>query len=152
MRNLLFLPAMVMLLCFCKQPQDPEPTEAQGISAAIIQLANEHRAEIGLDPLAENESCAEVALSHSEDMATGITPFGHDGFDERRERLGTTLTIKRIGENVAFGQSSAEQVMTSWINSEGHRANIEGDFTHIGVGVAEDDTGRLYFTQIFVKL
>ena len=41
--------------------------------------------------------------------------------------------------------------MTAWLNSPGHRKNIEGDFTHIGIGVVKNDAGVYYFTQIFLK-
>ena len=41
--------------------------------------------------------------------------------------------------------------MNSWMNSSGHRANIlSSNFTKLGVGVAKDSNGRLYWSQMFI--
>jgi uncharacterized protein YkwD len=54
------------------------------------------------------------------------------------------------GENVALGQSSAEQVLHSWMHSRGHRTNIlKPDFTEMGAGYATDRAGRPYYVQVF---
>lgn len=48
----------------------------------------------------------------------------------------TGYKYSAAGENVAMGQSTAQRVMTAWLNSEGHRRNIESkDFDEIGVGL-----------------
>jgi len=41
--------------------------------------------------------------------------------------------------------------VNSWLNSSGHKKNIEGNYSHTGVGIAKNQYGTLYFTQIFVK-
>ncbi len=47
------------------------------------------------------------------------------------------------GENIAFGQTDANDVMNAWLNSPGHKANIEQpSFRSIGVGVAAAANGR----------
>jgi uncharacterized protein YkwD len=57
-----------------------------------------------------------------------------------------------VGENVAFGQPGAAQVVDSWMHSRGHRANILNDaFTEMGVGYAVDGTGRPYYVQVFAR-
>jgi uncharacterized protein YkwD len=54
------------------------------------------------------------------------------------------------GENVAFGQPSAREVLKSWMRSSGHRRNIlEADYTELGTGYAVDRAGRPYFVQVF---
>ena len=54
------------------------------------------------------------------------------------------------GENIAYGYASAADVMTAWMNSQGHRENIlNPSFTEIGVSVVADSAGRLFFTQDF---
>lgn len=56
---------------------------------------------------------------------------------------------KADGENIARGQTSAQQVTNAWMNSPGHRANIlNEDFTHIGVGYVEEGN---YWTQIITQ-
>ena len=55
------------------------------------------------------------------------------------------------GENIANGQADADDVMKSWLNSPGHRANIlNGKFGKIGVGVFEYNN-TLYWVQIFTN-
>jgi uncharacterized YkwD family protein len=55
------------------------------------------------------------------------------------------------GENIAKGQPTSAAVMSSWMNSPGHKANILSEnFTEIGVGVAKDANGTIYWTQQFI--
>jgi uncharacterized protein YkwD len=61
------------------------------------------------------------------------------------------ITYKTAGENIAMGQKTPQEVMTAWMNSEGHRKNIlNSSFTEIGIGIAKDKNGRLYWTQMFI--
>ena len=54
------------------------------------------------------------------------------------------------GENIAVGQTSSRSVMTSWMNSDGHRANILTDrYTGIGVGAVKVN-GICYWVQNFL--
>ncbi|HSD75904.1 MAG TPA: CAP domain-containing protein, partial [Solirubrobacteraceae bacterium] len=55
-----------------------------------------------------------------------------------------------IGENIAYGERSAAEVMQGWLASPGHRANIErADYRAIGVGVAAGAAGASYWVQDF---
>jgi uncharacterized protein YkwD len=54
-----------------------------------------------------------------------------------------------LGENIAFGQRTVSEVMASWMGSPGHRRNIEADFRDIGVGIAFDANGRIYWCVVF---
>ena len=57
-----------------------------------------------------------------------------------------------MGENIAYGQTSPEMVMDSWMNSPGHRANIlNGNYKYIGVGHYVDGTGTNYWVQLFTS-
>ena len=67
---------------------------------------------------------------------------------DRLKALGISYTA--AGENIAKGQRTAQEVVTAWMNSEGHRANIlDAKFTHIGVGYVKD--GNIW-TQQFIQL
>jgi uncharacterized protein YkwD len=56
------------------------------------------------------------------------------------------------GENIAMGQSSPQNVVNDWMNSEGHKANIlNSNYKNIGVGVAMDNNGSLYWVQMFIN-
>jgi uncharacterized protein YkwD len=76
----------------------------------------------------------------------------HRGVDgstpaDRVTRVG--YSYQSVGENVAAGQETAEEVMTGWMDSPGHRRNILGDFEELGAARAEDDDGRPYWCVVF---
>jgi uncharacterized protein YkwD len=138
-------------------PADPGGGDAPAASALESQihgLVNDRRADRALPPLQWDPRIAEAARQHSQAMASGRRPFGHDGFDARASALGSVMTMRSMAENVAYdsrdGSRLASQVVDGWILSSGHRQNIDGTFTRTGIGVARGGDGTRYFTQIFV--
>ncbi|WP_309235732.1 CAP domain-containing protein [Streptomyces sp. TRM64462] len=91
-----------------------------------------------------------LARAFSQDMAARDF-FSHtdpDG-DSPWDRAAQAGVEGLGGENIARGQADAAAVMESWMNSEGHRANILNcDFTTLGVGVHFGDGGP-WWTQNF---
>ncbi len=129
---------------------DPEQEVVIDMATKILQLVNEHRSGIGKDILKTNTLAENLAEEHNMFMISQ-GDISHDNFDHRANRLFDEEDAKNVGENVAFKQRSAEQVMMAWLNSSGHRKNIEGDFSHIGISVSKNDSGTYYFTQLFLK-
>jgi uncharacterized protein YkwD len=130
----------------------PLPTRATSMSSEILRLVNQHRRSIGRPPLQANSFISSVALGHSRDMLSGKTPFGHDGFKDRIDRIRKKVGPLHIAaENVASGPMSAREVVDGWLHSPGHRRNIEGDFRLTGIGLAFGRNGNIFFTQIFAK-
>ena len=56
-----------------------------------------------------------------------------------------------VAENVAYAFSSSQSVVNAWLNSEGHRHVIEGDYTNFDISAEMDEDGKWYFTNIFIK-
>lgn len=115
----------------------------------VLDLVNEERAKVGAPPLAMSEELRNIARLKSTDMYT------NQYFDHTSPTYGSPfdmlaqfgVSYAAAGENIANGQTSPEQVMNSWMNSPGHRANIlNANFTTIGVGYNAE--GR-FWTQIF---
>src|SRR6202000_2318218 len=122
------------------------------ISRQILLYVNQYRRSKGLPALQPNSYISSVALGHSRDMLTGKSPFGHDGFRQRIDRISGKLGKLHVAaENVASGPMDAREVVDGWLHSPGHRRNIMGDFRLTGIGVAEAANGMVYFTQIFVR-
>ena len=135
------------------------------IESQIIQLVNVERAQVGLAPLVASSALNYAASLHSQDMVTfsgilgGVQAMQHTLYGTARPELANRLDLSgydtwtssfTFGENIAFNFTTAAGVMTSWMNSSGHRANIlSPNFTEIGVSVRADATGALYFTQVF---
>lgn len=156
MKTFLFLIVLIGLMACGKNDSSPssqndrrrEPvTENQYLS-----LINKHRISIGLKPLQYSNVIADVALDHSEYMASG-GPFGHGGFSNRCSILRAETGSTSCGEIVAAGQRDAEAVFRAWLNSPSHRRSIEtASWTHTGLGLAESAGGRKYWTQMFLKI
>ncbi|MBG0832289.1 S8 family serine peptidase [Planomonospora sp. ID67723] len=129
------------------------PSTPPSVTARVVQLVNQYRQQQGCAPLTQNARLDSAAQGHSADMAENRY-FSHTSRDGRspgdRMRAAGFSPLRLWGENIAWGQRTADSVMRSWMNSRGHRANILNcKFTHIGVGVAKNSQGRIYWTQNF---
>jgi uncharacterized protein YkwD len=118
------------------------------ITQEIHKLVNEYRVSKGKETVEFNDAAAKIALTHTEYMIS-INEINHDKLDNRFKELQTLDNAKAIAENVASRQKTALEVVQGWINSDGHRKNIEGNYTHTGIGVKKGANGYYFFTQIF---
>jgi uncharacterized protein YkwD len=118
---------------------------------AVWKETNEFRKSKNLDKLDMRDDLNLVAQKHSEDMASGRRAFGHGGFDQRQVAVNKIIHYAAIAENVAYGATTAKEVVDMWKNSPGHRENMMGNYRYIGIGVARSQNGILYYTQIFVR-
>ena len=118
------------------------------VEAEVHRLVNEHRTGMGLTALEWNDVIANECRQHSQEMANTNT-LNHDGFNERINNIGKTISWSWAGENVAYNYG-AQSVVTAWLNSPGHKSNIESNSNLTGVGVAYDGS-TIYFTQIFIR-
>jgi uncharacterized protein YkwD len=126
--------------------------DLKGIEKNILFYINQYRASIGLSQLQMITAASDQATKHSIEMANRLTPFGHDGFDERINNIRNKIGfLHASAENVAYGKLTAKEVVDLWINSPGHKKNIEGDYALTGIGVAKDANGLVFYTQIFVR-
>jgi len=126
-----------------------DPADPAAMELRVVELSNQERAAAGCNrPLVVDNRLAAAAQGHSTDMATRnyfshTTPDGVD-FAARITEAGYP---RPAAENIAKGQRTAEQVMQSWMNSDGHRRNILNcEYAAIGVGL---DTRGWYWTQDF---
>jgi len=116
----------------------------------ILDLVNAHRSSIDLSMISKDQQYASAyAVDHTQYMMEK-EKINHDNFGLRSEALKHKGAIT-VGENVAYGYDNADDVVTAWLNSPGHRKIIEGDFTHSGFGVMKTEDNRYYFTQLFYK-
>ncbi len=125
-------------------PTDP-------VTAQVVRLVNVARADAGCAPLHVDARLATAARLHSEDMAKK-NYFSHTSLDGRSpwDRMGAQGYSYGSGENIAAGYSTPEAVMSGWMKSSGHRANILNCSSRaIGVGVAKGGSYGTYWTQDF---
>lgn len=129
---------------------------AHGVSDmahAVLLLVNNERSKQGLKALTLAENLTNVATMKSKDMAV------KNYFDHTSPTYGTPfkmlqdfgISYKSAGENIAAGQKTANEVMNSWMNSSGHRANIlNSSYTQLGVGYYVGGKYGTYWTQLFI--
>ena len=132
----------------------PEAAPLKTLEDEVARLVNAERAKNGLPALTVNWQAARVARYKSQDMIDK-NYFAHNSPTygspfNMMESFG--LKFSSAAENIAYGQKTAAEVMNSWMNSPGHRANIlSKTVTQIGVGCAKKSNGTLYWTQMFLK-
>lgn len=149
----------------CAPVADWDPAWAQW-EQEVLLLVNENRAagancdtegEFGpAEPLTMEPMLRCSARLHSMDMFERdffdhTNPDGLDPFDRMAE---AGFEGSYMGENIAYGQASPEQVMADWMESDGHCSNIMNpNFTLIGVGYHEGADnprdGKHFWTQNF---
>lgn len=131
----------------------PAPT----FEEQVIGLVNQERAKLANCPaLNHNLQLAAAAEGHSLDMANQ-NYFSHTGSDgsspsSRASAAGYPLPV---GENIAAGQATPQDVVNAWLSSPGHRANmLDCSYRSLGVGYVYDQNDtfgpyRHYWTQMF---
>lgn len=127
------------------------PVDIAAIEASILAQVNQYRANQGLSPLTRDASIDEQARIHCQKMANGQVTFGHDSFAQRV--VATKVRYGAAAENIAYSMGMTDpagQAMQGWINSNGHRKNMQGNFNVTGVGVAINAKGEVFTTQMFV--
>ncbi|HLA54938.1 MAG TPA: CAP domain-containing protein [Flavobacterium sp.] len=127
-------------------PYTYNPTELK-----LVTLINNYRTSIGLNELQPINYVSIKSEEHNEYMIANNV-VNHAYFQERSENIIHVLNAEKVGENVAYNYATPEAAFNAWLNSPGHKANIEGDYTSFGISVTENpDNGKKYFTNIFVK-
>ncbi|AZJ37058.1 CAP domain-containing protein [Tenacibaculum singaporense] len=120
------------------------------IEADILDLINTYRVNNGFSSLSKLQTIKSQTSNHTNYMIEK-DEVSHDFFYQRKEYLAENADAVKVGENVAYGYSTAEAVVNAWIKSDGHRENIEGDYTHFEVTAEKSANGKWYYTNIFVK-
>ena len=126
------------------------------LEEAILAKINTERKKEGLSPLRMDERLVQAARQHSQEMEE-LNYFSHTSpvsenaaFTDRIKQVG--VSYGTAGENIAYtsSSSSADQFVSMWMNSEGHRKNILGaTYDRTGIGVYAGS--KVLATQIFVQ-
>jgi len=118
----------------------------------VLASTNAQRAVVGCQALTWNSTLAAAARTHSQDMAAK-NYFDHNSLDGATPAQRVTAAgyrYRQFAENIAAGQATPSDVMASWMNSAGHKANILNcALTELGVGFATGGAYGTYWTQDF---
>lgn len=127
-----------------------ETTQAQ----AVLDLVNKERKKAGVPALTLSQKLTDIANNKAKDMAdknyfSHTSPTYGSPFDMLKH-FGVSYSY--AGENIAAGQKTAEEVMNSWMNSSGHRANIlNKNYTQLGVGYTTGGQYGTEWVQLFIR-
>lgn len=132
----------------------PNIDSIKELETEVIRLVNIERSNRGLQALKQNWELSRIARYKSQDMIDkgyfAHTSPTYGSFFQMIDSFG--VKASGAAENIAQGQRTPQHVMSSWMNSPGHKNNILSEsFSEIGVGVAKDSKGNLTWTQMFIK-
>jgi len=136
---------LCVLLFGCQQQYSPIVPDKEIIDD-LINLHNQHRISKGLLSLKNDPELTQAAQEWAENMASKRKLY-HGGYKNIGDEEGVWTSL---GENIASGQKTQQRVFECWLESSGHRANIENNkYRYIGCGMAEDKYGEKYWCVIF---
>lgn len=127
-------------------------SSTSSFATQVLQLVNKERAKEGLSALTTNNTLTSAANERAKEIVQSFShtrPNGSTAFTVLKE---FGISYKAAGENIAYGQKTPQEVVTGWMNSPGHRANImNANFGKVGIGVYKASNGTIYWTQLFMN-
>ena len=119
----------------------------------LLNLLNQDRARNGLPPLVLDPELSRLAQLKSNDMNANHY-FAHESptYGNAGQMLDSFhYDYEGVGENIAH-HSNVEKAEAAFMSSDGHRRNILGSqWEKVGLGVAYDENGNVYVTQLFAR-
>jgi uncharacterized protein YkwD len=124
------------------------------VASEMVDRTNAARRAAGLPGLGRSVNLMQAAQLQADQMVkAGRMDHELSGqpYPTLKARLAAVqYSVRAAGENIAEGQHSAAEVVSTWMDSSNHRANmLSKDYTEMGAGVAAARNGRLYFVQVF---
>lgn len=128
-------------------------SKASKYAREVLELVNKERVKEGLAELKLSSALNTAANTRAKELSTEFSHIRPDGRDCFTVLTDADIMYSSVGENIASGQTTPKEVVTSWLNSDGHRANIMSqDYTQMGVGFYQNSkNNQYYWVQIFIK-
>lgn len=126
----------------------------------VLRLVNQHRASLGLSQLKLDYNLTSTAMLRAAETIYISDPYDSYKLKNHIRPNGEawysafpSTAYGAVAENIAAGQVSSSEVMDAWLNSSGHRANIEkANMNYIGIGcVIYNGVYRYYWSQEFAS-
>ena len=136
-------------------PLTPGPGTSEGEEnpyiSQVVALVNEERAKAGAAPLEKSDQVCMAAAIRVNEITSSFSHTRPDGNAYKTVLKENGIEYRNCGENIAFGYRTPEEVVSAWMTSEGHRANIlDEKYDAIGVGYRKDSGGQGYWVQVFI--
>lgn len=122
--------------------------DAAAYAKEVIEFTNKERKKVGASLLKIDDDLMKAAQTRAKELVENYSHTRPNG-DPSTDMV-VNAGYSKAGENAARYQTSAQNVVTAWMNSRGHKANLlRSSFTHIGVGCYQTPDGTLYWVQLF---
>ncbi len=132
-----------------QSPEDNTGSMQGDFASQVAALVNAERAKYGLSALTVDTKVQQAALVRAKETAQSFSHTRPNGSSFSTALTEAGVSNRTAGENIAYGQTTPQQVMNAWMNSSGHRANIlNANYTTIGVGYTVIN-GTAYWAQLF---
>lgn len=135
------------------KPETNKPetnVEISEVIEEVAKLVNQERKKAGLPSLTLNVKACNAATIRAKETQQSFSHTRPNGKNFSTALKEANISFSGAGENIAWGQKTAQAVMKDWMNSPGHRANIlNAKYTQIGIGYVLNDSGIPYWTQLF---
>ena len=151
----IFFSSSLLLTALCvtgtlARADEPKPSADE---ESVIERTNAERKRADRKPLTANPKLMAAARAHAANMAKEEKlehTLDDKTFADRAREAGYRFVA--IGENIAWNDETPKAVVEGWMKSEPHKENIlNGEFTEIGVAVAQSQKGERYWVQVFGK-
>ncbi len=130
-------------------PEEDNDSSQGDYASQVVALVNAERAKYGLSALKVDSRVQQAAQVRAKETVQSFSHTRPNGASFSTALTEAGVSYTRSGENIAYGQSTPQQVVQAWMNSSGHRANILNEnFTTIGVGYTVSG-GTAYWAQLF---
>ena len=158
----LFMPMILVFTlgsCSSDSSEDLAPVDNQLVTnynstpdeVELARIINVYRVSVGKSELQTVNHISFKSQEHNNYMIENNV-VNHDYFESRANNIMQVLGAVRVGENIAYNYSTPNAALNAWINSAGHKANLDGDYTHFGISISVNPTtGKKYYTNMFMK-
>jgi uncharacterized protein YkwD/tRNA A-37 threonylcarbamoyl transferase component Bud32 len=135
-------------------PRPKIPIRKNDLEKSVFSQINQYRKSQNLPALQWNNTIAEQARIHAQQMASGKTTFSNDGFQFQVEVISQKIPYKSVARNIAKNRgysNPGEKAVEGWINNSVTNKSIVDDHNLTGIGIAQNSKGEYYFSQLFIK-
>jgi hypothetical protein len=123
-----------------------------GLDLEVLDLINQERAKVGINPLNDNDDIDDAADRQAFDMATNnnFSEIGSDGSTLASRVENTNYPFSNAGEVIAFGPMTPAEVVAQWLNDPTQRNTLlNPTFTDAALGVVANTDGNIYWAETF---
>lgn len=158
----LFMPMVLvftLVSCSNDSSEDLAPVDNQLVTnydsnadeVELARIINQYRVSVGKSELQIVNHISFKSQEHNFYMIDNNV-VNHDYFESRANNIIQVLGAVKVGENIAYNYSTPNAALNAWLNSPGHKANLDGDYTHFGISITVNPaTGKKYYTNMFMK-